>query len=207
MRGVRWLVVSLLVMGSAQYGKGEVIYDQYACATPNGAWSYSFSVGVGKGKDPSYIPLLSDLRRTVSPGYVSYPDGGPSVPTAGWIHQDPAHYNEDTIRVFRTHLLSSMNVSIPVQLGGDDGHSLYVNGSFVGGGGCGVAVNSTIHLTAGVPTEVTLLGYNRTGPWQLVFRRQDGTAVSNTPGVTLKAAAPAPEPHPGSDLLIARVSG
>src|SRR5581483_8455268 len=115
-------------------------------------------------------------------GYVSYPGGGPSNPAAGWIHQNPAFYDEDTIRVFRTYLLSDTDVAIPIHLGVDDGHSIYVNDGFVGGGGYGVAVNQIISLTAGVPAKIELLGYNGPGPWQLVFRRQDGAEVADTPG-------------------------
>lgn len=152
--GLVWLAVE------AGQGRGvEIIYDKYSAPTPVGTWSYSFAVGVGKGNDPSYVPTLSNMG-----GLAVSPGGGPSNPAAGWIHQDPAHHDEDTIRAFRTYLLSPTDLS-----GGDDGHSIYVNGTFVGGGGFGVAVNTTINLVAGVATEVDLLGYNGPGPWQLVW--------------------------------------
>ena len=43
--------------------------------------------------------------------------------------------DEDTVFVFATMVRSTNPVTIPLVWNGDDGHSVFVNGIFVGGGG------------------------------------------------------------------------
>ncbi len=185
------VLLALFMMPST---RADIIFDQYGTPQTNNAWEYYRAVGVGKGNSSTYIPRQEDyFGKEVLEGNVVYPGGGPSNPAAGWIHQEPSLYSEDTIRIFRTYVISDFSQSIPIHLGADDGHSIYLDGVFLGGGGFGVPVNVIVPLTAGVPHQLELLGYNGPGPWQLVFRRQDGAEFANTPGVHISTQQ-VPEP-------------
>lgn len=199
--------IAFLTLGMAAFfaspigAQADFISTTFGTATADNSWSYFRAVGVGKGNRPSYVPLHSDYAgMEIFEGLVSYPDG---ASPSGWIHYEPSLYDEDTIRVFRTYVLSDIDQSFSVHLGGDDGHSIYVDGAFLGGGGFGVPVEPTIHLTAGVITEIELLGYNGPGPWQLVFNHQDGREFSGTPGVRINALGEFQTvPEPSSTLLL-----
>ena len=207
----RALIPAVVIFLAAVPLRGDYITSVYGTATPDDAWAYYRAVGVGRGNSSTYVPVRADYTgKEIFEGFVFYPGGGPSNPAAGWIHREPSLYNEDTIRVFRTYVLSATDMSVPIVLGTDDGHSIYVDGVFMGGGGFGVPVEPTINLKAGGVTEIELLGYNGPGPWQLVFRRQDGTEFADTAGLQISATGSfqaVPEPSSFVMLLMGGVAG
>ena len=81
-------------------------------------FSYSKAVNVGKGNYPFFVPRMDDAVDLTFFGYVTYP-----APT-GWLNTDPAFYDEDAIRLFRTHILSDRDQLLPIAVGIDDGHSI-----------------------------------------------------------------------------------
>jgi hypothetical protein len=68
-------------------------------------------------------------------------------------------------QVITTWLLSATNRSLNLVFGGDDGHSLFVDGQFAGGAGYGPFVSNTISLRANVPRKLELVIYNSIGGW------------------------------------------
>lgn len=132
----------------------------------------------------------------------------PSAYGDGWHHYDGSFYNEDTIRIFTTYMLSDADVIIPLQFSGDDGYTIYLDDMFfTGNSGIGPPpVNAAITLFAGVPLKFEAAIYNGPGPTHLTFLRQDDLyPLDTTPGVRLNAVGDFPSsgavPEPQSVII------
>jgi hypothetical protein len=95
----------------------------------------------------------------------------------------------DTIQVFQTYVQSAADLDLAIIVGGDDGHSLFVDQAFVGGGGYGDAgVKYTLHLQANILVLVDLVGYNGPGNWVFSIRQQDtDNLIDEVSGVRISA--------------------
>src|SRR4051812_47480583 len=93
-------------------------------------------------------------------GYVA-PDS-----TGRWdtLPSNPANYDEDIIRVFQTFVLADSDTTLHLHPDGDDGHSVYVNDGFIGGGGFGAVIDFDLGLVSGVPVKLEVAVYNGPGP-------------------------------------------
>lgn len=167
-------------------------------ANPEGAWSYSFQTE-GIGDNPFYVPHLSDLTNAVFQGYTI--DATPLPESFGGV---PPYSQAFSFHLFETNVMSRIDQTVAVQLDGDDGHSLYVDGLFVGGGGYGVPVNYDLHFSAGVPINLKIVGYNGPGNWSYFLKETNdnlGLQLSAVPGIRMNAVA-IPE---GSSLLLSSI--
>lgn len=154
----------------------------------NGSWAYSKSVGVGHGNDISYQPLIADWSGADFQGYVH--QGSGEFPGIGgyWHTVGAGTHDEDTIYVFTTYMMSQSDVIIPIHFDGDDGHSVYIDGVLVGGGGFAVQVDFDLHLSANVPVHIEIGDYNGPGAMAVQFFKQ-GSSVSldREPGLLINA--------------------
>src|SRR4029077_14268003 len=112
--------------------------------------------------------------------------------------------------IFSTSMQSSIAQTIIIAINGDDGHSLFVDGVFRGGGGFASTPTFNLSFTPGQIHQVTVAGYN--GPANWVFdigvaisvplpgsNPQFSSTLENVPGIRLNAdgifpAATVPEP-------------
>jgi hypothetical protein len=186
--------VVLLLLGAA----GNLVADQitatYGTGAPEMSWSYSTLHNAGHlGTYWTYYPFQPDYSNAVFQGYVSTPSDGIWGPI-----YDPA--DQDSIFVFRTHVLSSVDQTISLNFGGDDNATAYVNGVFqdyshifTKGG------HFDLSLTAGVPALLELAMYNGPDGWVLGLNRNDGqNLLGNDSTITIDAV-----PEPASVLLTA----
>ena len=160
--------------------------------TPVGSWSYYEQENAGHGESTTYYPTTTaEFTGATFQGYVTYNAGSPPN---YWFGQD-----FDSFQVFSTYVLSSSNVTMPVRVGSDDGHSLFLNNVFIGGGGFGVDVFYNLSLQAGVPTLLTVAGYNGPGGWEFGIRDSVTNApLDGIPGVRISADGIfTPEPSTG----------
>jgi hypothetical protein len=174
-----------VVLGSLQNLQAMTV-----AAVPEGAWSYSTLSTVVGGIN--YFPTQeSDFSSASFVNYVSY-----EFPGSGWFVQKPSA--PGGFHVFSTWALSDRDQVISFVNGGDDGHSVFIDGIFLGGAGFGVNVSGDISFTAGVPRELTVVTHNSGGEMHANFfttPAQD-RALEDTPGISISAI---PEP---SSLLI-----
>jgi hypothetical protein len=169
--------------------------------TPVESWSYSTLSNAGHGQSTTYYPTsTSAFASAVSQGYVRYDPE--MVPAVGWQGSG----DQDSFQVFNTYVLSTMTQTIPIQIDGDDGHSLFVNGSFVTGGGFAVIANYSLSLTANIPVELTLVDYNGPGGWNVgIWQTQPvyQAPFDNTiPGIEINANDVFSTPEPTSITLL-----
>jgi hypothetical protein len=123
------------------------------------------------------------------------------VPSVGW--QGPG--DQDSFQVFHTYVLSTSSQTIPIQIDGDDGHSLFVIGSFVTGGGFAVVANYSLALTANIPVELTLVDYNGPGSWNVGLWRTNPYQApfdDTIPGIEINADGFFSTPAPSSFVLL-----
>jgi serine/threonine protein kinase len=158
--------------------------------TPDGSWRYSeLAQSVGSGI--TYYPSsTNEWAPAVFRGYVVFADNLNAGP---WIEDDnggPGY------QILTTWLRSDTDRSLNLVFGGDDGHSLFVDGQFVGGAGFGVIVSNMVSLRANVPRKLELAVYNAIGGWGAYIGRgpfsdwgkHNWTNLLNTvPGLSLNA--------------------
>ena len=150
---------------------------------PQGNWLHSSGTGPGQSSSwyPTAIPSNESLAQH---GYATYwhHTGTP----AGWFTQPTSSTN--TFFVFETYVTSETTQSIDYLLGGNDGHSLFINDQFVRGAGFGNDnAPGTLSLQAGVPVKVTLVGYNSGADTHISFRTADLQNIEDIPGVSVSA--------------------
>ena len=149
------------------------------------AWAYYRFIDPSGNFDPSYVPRPVDYRgQTVFMGYVVTPEdgawGGASFTCCA-----------STYYIFRTTLRAKRDLVIPIVLTGDDGHSLLVNGNFVGGGGFGEVVRHNLVLPANRRVSIEVAGFNASGPYVFELRHADtGQGLAQVEGVRLRAPKP-----------------
>jgi len=143
-----------------------VVHNVVFTNTANGSWRYSELI-VPQPQSPTYFPTSAVEFATSSfRGYVSYVDCG------GWFDPKtdagPAIFDtfgNQGYQIFSTWILSNTNRTLNLAATGDDGHSLFVDGQFMVGGGQAEIISATVTLTAHVPRELTLAVYNSIGGW------------------------------------------
>jgi hypothetical protein len=160
-------------------------------ATPENSWAYYELSNVGHGQSTTYFATTAvEFQAAIFQGYVTYNMGSP-----------PSYWQGngfDSIQVFSTFVQSSTAITLPLIVGGDDGHSLFINGVFVGGGGFGANVTHNLALQPEVPVLVQLVGYNGPGDFSFSIRvTPSDTLLDDVPGLKLNADgvfATVPEP-------------
>ena len=163
-----------LCLGSVGQGQGEMIFT----GSPEGSWSWSTLLNAGHGESTSFYPTArSQFENALFQDYVTYDPRGDD-PDRGIRPHWFAGQGFDTMQVFRTYVYSPTDMTLPVRVGGDDGHSLFANGLFVGGGGYGANVDYALSLRANVPTELELVGYNGPGGWVFGIGLASGDHIS-----------------------------
>lgn len=182
-----WQVATAVLLLAASTGKADLIFP----GTPVNAWAYSHLPESGTTKGPTYYPQsTSDYQGAQFVGYVTYNNtiGGSFGPIYGT--------NGLGYHIFTTYLTASQDMTIPIRVGGDDGHSLFINDTFVGGSAFGQYVLYDLQVTAGSTTKIEVAGYEAGGGWVFFTHAlSDGvTLLENVPGVTLNAVGHAPEP-------------
>jgi len=190
-----FLGVVTLTGGSA--GAGILNATDVFTSDPAGAWSYSERLNAMKGQSISYfVTNPADFQSATFQGYV-VPD--PSLLPGAWQGN-----GFDSIQLFETFAVSNVAQTVPVRLGGDDGHSLFIDDTLVGGGGFGVPVNHSLVFQANVPVKIQLVGYNGPGGWAFGFGEALASAaqgidraIDDIPGITIHATgnfSAVPEP-------------
>jgi hypothetical protein len=119
-----------------------------------------------------------------------------------------------TSRVFTTYIRSAIDQTVRFGMGGDDGHSIFIDDNFLIGGGYAVNINSTFDMVANQSYELTTVGNNNYGHFELLFAiaggYDDSTGlyswsgpVSNAQNISMDAAGIfAPLPVPGAIWLL-----
>jgi hypothetical protein len=185
------LAVVCLVGGISHTGQAVVL-----TGTPEDSWTYAMLSPAGQSITTTYFPTSrSDFAAAVVQGYATYDTEYPSFFTGSAL---------DTMHVFTTFLYTPTDMSIALRMNGDDGHSLFVDDAFVGGGGFGVMVNYTLSLQGGVVRKLELVGYNAGGPSVFGIGLPDNShpsgfasPINGVAGLSLNADAdfsPVPEP-------------
>ncbi len=172
---------------------GNAIAALTFTGTPTNSWAYFIKPEPSVGENDQYfVTSQSAYAGATFQGYVSDAPWGLGQPRAADL-------------IFSTFVTSATTQQIPLILDGDDGHSLFVNNAFVGGGPFGADVLHTLNLTAGVPVRLDMAGFNGPGGWVFVLQTvAGGQSLSQVPGVTINATGiTIPEPQLGFILLLA----
>lgn len=149
--------------------------------TPDDSWSYFQETNTNHRYSTTYFPTsATDFSNAAFQGWVTYNGGSP---TPSWWEGQ----GENSFQIFSTIITSSTDITIPIKVGSDDGHSLFINNNFVGGGGFGIDYYGNITLQANVPVLVTIAGYNGIGSWEfcLIDSITNGP-LDDLPGISLE---------------------
>jgi hypothetical protein len=151
-------------------------------ATTENMWSYSMVDSYsGVTSHDWYATSISQLAGGSHLGYV---EGSANYSDRDYF-RGPSGFQ--SLHVFDTYIMSTFDQSLTLYIDGDDGHSLFIDGSFVGGGGFNANVRPTINLLANTAYHLTLAGANYGGPYVLHIGLDVGT--NNMYGGTIDSVA------------------
>lgn len=190
----RSLLFCLVLVGISGGAKADFVLSNYGTGTAARSWAYSTVVGVGDDSS-SFIPLASYWSGATFQGYVNYDADGKISTVGSGIH------DEETIYIFQTYVTSSIDTSITIVTGDDDGYATTVNGVLVGSGGFGDLSTITINLTAGVPVEITQATYNGPGSMESGVRLDGTSNLLSDPNLSI-SAVPTAVPEPSGLALL-----
>jgi hypothetical protein len=158
--------------------------------TAAGAWSYSELLVADPNPTTYYPTSTNEFATAIFQGYVTESDEGSTGPVIYSLEQNLGY------QILQTWIESAVTTNLSLAFNGDDGHSLFVDGQFYGGGGYGVAESNTLALVAGVPRQLTLAIYNSIGawagyiglgPWTDYTEANWGNLLEVTPGIQINA--------------------
>ena len=161
------LATAVGFIGTAKAGHSYPIETAPPASTEN-YWKTSSFLGSAEGS--TYVPELSEFDGKPSAGYVSdasvigvtFP---PSFPNPLLWEIFSGGDDSDNRFLYSTYIKSDRPQTLEIVIAGDDGHSLYVDGVLVGGGGFGVGVVFDLDLAADEAVKLDLVGANAGGPW------------------------------------------
>ena len=148
---------------------GQVAHAHTVTNAPEGAWRYSYK-GQLSGSTTWYASNTNELAGLTSGGYVTYE-------TPGWFHGSSGLQ----LRTYETWVVAEADVTLSCGSGGDDGHSVFIDGVFIVGGGYGVNVYFDLVLQAGVPRRLLLASNNALGSWHVNCKGRIGDVGDNAP--------------------------
>lgn len=127
--------------------------------SPNGTWFHSELVETNP-LNTTYFATSTDEFSDIQPvGFLEMKE------LAGY---GPLLYDGSAnagYEVLTTFAISSTDRTLNLVFNGDDGHSLFVDGQFLGGAGFGVPHSNLVSFAGGVPRKVQLAVYNSIGGW------------------------------------------
>ena len=164
-----------------------------------GLWRYSYDRGPNPNVNSSsaFPTSLSQFSSATYVGYVRGPDTTTSIAADLW----QGVIDSRTVHVFGTYVISNVTQAVTLSFTGDDGHSAFVDGTFVAGGGFGVLKQITLNLSAYAPVLLEIVGYNYGGGsvWAIgtcnapCTTGSDWTnAIRDLPGLTVTPVLPSP---------------
>ncbi len=126
--------------------------------TPNGSWRYSELVK-SSPYDTTYFPTSTvEYAHAVFRGYMTFKN----TSQGPLIHDNLGNTG---YQILTTWVKSSTNQTLRLVFNGDDGHTLFVDGEFMGGNGFSIATSNSVPLLANVPRKLELAIYNSLGGW------------------------------------------
>lgn len=170
-----------------------------------------------------YTTSSSQYTPALHQGYVTGDFGPWSPGTDSFSSHDGTQwvYDSRTTHVFDTYIMSSIDQTVSLRAGGDDGHTIFVNDTYTNdieyinanpyGAGAGFAVTAARSLTMAANTSyhVSLVLTNYGGGWStwfsLVNAQNVGGPVSNAANISMNATgnfATAQVPEPATILLL-----
>lgn len=178
-----------------------------------GAWRYSESPQFQPpGLNASYFPTTTaEYASATFQGYVVRdPELSAITGGATWFGNGYAIFE-----IFSTYIRSDFDQTIPLNVAGDYGRSLFIDDSFVAGGAFGTPVQIDLILQAGVERKIEMAGYN--GParnWIFVIGEpvsrplppdnpQFNRPLETIPGIHINADG---VPEPSTAVLVCGLS-
>jgi len=157
---------------------------------PAGAWRWS-ELRESNPKSPDYFPKsTAEWANATFRGYVlaqKDPTGG-----AGFFD----YTGNGGYQILSAWIKSDSDRALNVVVMGDDGHSLFVDGQLIAGGGHASIFSNTISVRANIPRKIDLAIYNSIGGWvgelflgpyRGLGAQQMSDLLEFTPGITVNA--------------------
>ncbi len=210
------LFICILLLGIASTSQSTTIKGTIETnpLSKDGLWAYSY---LSKNAEISNRDFIYDsyngLPDVEFKGYVT----GNNGPWAdSFIKDENAPSDTNSTHIFETYLISNTNQTVRITLGGDDGHSIFINESFQGGAGwhyvngklVPITVSQDLSMIADTPYKVSFVLNNFGGPWHANFGlglldendNYTGSLFAPAPNVSMNAigdftATPTPEPN------------
>ena len=204
------LVTGLLLIGIVSTSHGNTIDSEIILTNPastENLWSYSYLEPNRAIANAAYYTTdTNEFSSAVFEGYLT----GNGV-RANVDHFEDYTANFQSTRVFTTYIMSSIDQTVRFAAGGDDGHSIFVDDTFLAGAGYAVSAISVFNMIANQSYKLTSVGNNYGGHFELWFNIRGGLIpesewvgpLSEARNISMDAAGDfAPVPVPSTMFLL-----
>ncbi len=132
-------------------------------ASTDDLWTYSYlSYNSSISNSSYYYNDVTDFAGVVQQGYVTGNN-------TNWPQNDAFYGGSGSkeSHIFETHIMSSIAQTVTIGVGGDDGHSIFIDDVFVVGDGFGVSISTTLEMIANESYKITLALAENGGGWHV----------------------------------------
>ena len=208
------LLGSLFLIGIASTSFAILLTSEPILTNPSSTedlWGYSYiSYNPNVTSSATYFTNTSQFTSAIDQGYVTGNPSNTTVPhNVDRFLITQQQYDYRTTHVFDTYIMANTDLTLSLRFNGDDGHSLFLNDTFLGGGGYAVSSGLIdINLIADTAYHLTFAGNNRSGPWSFWLGSYYDNGVSPlslTPNLLMDAEGnftPNPVPEPTTLILL-----
>ncbi len=206
------VLAALLFFGVVATSQGAALTSESIITNPvstENLWEYS-SFSDSSISNTNFYTASSQYSSAVFEGYLT---GNGTRPNLDHFADTTSNFSK-TSRVFTTYIRSAIDQTVRFGMGGDDGHSMFLDDGFLVGGGFGVNISHIFDMVANQSYELTTVGNNNGGGFELLFSiagdLDDSTGqygwagpVSNAQSISMDAAGNfAAVPVPGAIWLL-----
>ncbi|MCF8069007.1 MAG: PEP-CTERM sorting domain-containing protein [Desulfobacterales bacterium] len=196
------LLTCMLMLGIASISEATVLENEAIVMNPastDDLWAYSYLAYDQAIYSHTYYTQTLPTA-AIHQGYVTG-DYGPWSPNLDSFSISSNDYR--TTHVFDTYIMSDIDQVVTLKMGGDDGHSIFVDDAFQSGAGYSYTALTELAMTTGTPYKLSFVLHNNSGPWSTWLSLQPASEAFN---ISMNAigefvTAPAPVPEPTTMLL------
>ena len=203
------LVTTVLLAGISSVGLAIPIQSETPDLNPSSTvnlWAYSYQDNAMyiNSAHTDWVRAGDPYTDAIFQGYVTGDYGGWSDWSDSFDSRGSSDYR--SVHVFDTYITSYIDQEVTFRAGGDDGHSIFIDGVFQSGAGFGTTAATSLNMTANTQYKLTFIGNNYTGPygWWFAMGGEDWSGpISEAYNISMDASASgaAPVPEPATMLL------
>ncbi len=210
------IIVCCSLIGISSISQAVVIQSEPIQTNPlstENLWGYSYLPNDSNiySAHNYWATASSQYTSATHQGYITgdFGPGSPGVDSFSSNNGTSNLWDSRTTHIFETYIKSSINQTITLRMGGDDGHSIFLDDTFYHGAGYAHTALTNFTMSANTSYKLSAVLHNYSGPWSGWLSLQEAGQTGSSPvseafNISMNATgdfAPNAVPEPASMLI------